>query len=153
MKGCDSRTLVALLQEELVDKDRLYVIGVPCDGMIDRRRLEKEFADEIVDISFVGLTVTATTRSGEAREFLKEDILYEHCRACNYPNPRYADDLAADTVPEPDDPGRMWADARRVRGALRRRRRTPSWRRCSPPASAASPASTPARSATAGTSA
>jgi len=30
VKGCDSRTLVALLQEELVDKDRLYVIGVPC---------------------------------------------------------------------------------------------------------------------------
>jgi len=109
VKGCDSRTLVALLQEELVDKSRLYVIGVPCDGMIDRRRLEKEFAGEIVDISFVGYTVTATTRSGEAREFLKEDILYEHCRACNYPNPRYADDLAADTVPEPDDPGRMWA--------------------------------------------
>ena len=38
VKGCDSRTLVALLQEELVDKDRLYVIGVPCDGVINRRR-------------------------------------------------------------------------------------------------------------------
>jgi len=37
VKGCDSRTLVALLQEELVDKDKLYVVGVPCDGSIDRR--------------------------------------------------------------------------------------------------------------------
>ena len=52
VKGCDSRTLVALLQEELVDKDRLYVIGVPCDGVISRRRIEKEFADEVVDIAF-----------------------------------------------------------------------------------------------------
>ncbi len=54
VKGCDSRTLVALLQEELVDKDKLYVVGVPCDGIVDRRKLEKEFADEIVDIAFSG---------------------------------------------------------------------------------------------------
>src|SRR5665648_533675 len=52
VKGCDSRTLVALLQEELVDKDKLYVVGVPCDGIVDRRKLEKNFTDEMVDISF-----------------------------------------------------------------------------------------------------
>ena len=40
VKGCDSRTLVALLQEELLDKEKLYVVGVPCDGIIDRRKLE-----------------------------------------------------------------------------------------------------------------
>ena len=64
VKGCDSRTLVALLQEELVDKERLYVIGVPCDGIIERRKIEKEFADEVVDIAFSAdrTTVTATTR-------------------------------------------------------------------------------------------
>jgi formate dehydrogenase (coenzyme F420) beta subunit len=108
VKGCDSRTLVALLQEELVDRSKLYVIGIPCDGIINRRKLEKEFVDEVVDISFVGYTVTATTRSGEAKEFLKEDLLYDHCRSCNYPNPRYADDLAADTVPEPPDATPVW---------------------------------------------
>ena len=67
VKGCDSRTLVALLQEELVDKDQLYVVGVPCDGIVDRRKLEKEFADEMVDIVFADGTVTATTRGGDSK--------------------------------------------------------------------------------------
>jgi formate dehydrogenase (coenzyme F420) beta subunit len=108
VKGCDSRTLVALLQEELVDKSRLYVIGVPCDGIVNRRKIEKEFADEVVDISFADGTVTATTRAGEVREFAKLDLLYDHCRSCLYPNPRYADDVAGEPVPEPADDKPMW---------------------------------------------
>ncbi len=65
VKGCDSRTLVALLQEELVDKEKLYVVGVPCDGIVDRRKLEKEFADELVDIAFPDKgKVVVTTRKG-----------------------------------------------------------------------------------------
>jgi coenzyme F420-reducing hydrogenase beta subunit len=43
VKGCDSRTLVALLQEGLVDRDRLYIVGVPCDGVVDRRKIDREF--------------------------------------------------------------------------------------------------------------
>lgn len=108
VKGCDSRTLVALLQEELVDKERIYVVGVPCDGIVNRRTIEKEFADEVVDISFAGDTVTAVTRSGESKDFAKGDLLFDHCRTCRYPNPFYADDMAADPIPEPEDRTPMW---------------------------------------------
>lgn len=109
VKGCDSRTLVALLQEELVDKDRLYVIGVPCDGVISRRRIEKEFTDEVVDIAFAGDSVTATTRSGQSKEFAKGDLVFDHCLSCRYPNPAYADDMAGDPIAEPADQKPMWA--------------------------------------------
>ncbi len=69
VKGCDSRTLGALLQEELVDKDRLYVVGVPCDGIVDRRKLEKMFSSEIVAIEFPERgKVKVTTRAGETKE-------------------------------------------------------------------------------------
>ena len=69
VKGCDSRTLGALLQEELVDKDRLYVVGVPCDGIVDRRKLEKMFSSEIVAIEFPERgKVNVTTRAGETKE-------------------------------------------------------------------------------------
>lgn len=98
VKGCDSRTLVALLQEELVDKERIYVIGVPCQGTIDRRTIEKAFSDEVVDLAFTPETVTATSRTGETKEFQKEDLLRTQCTVCHYPNPRYADDMAADPV-------------------------------------------------------
>ena len=102
VKGCDSRTLVALLQEELVEREELYVIGVPCDGMVDRRKLEKEFAAEIVDMGFSDGRVAVTTRNGSGREFAKDAVLLDVCVRCRYPNPVYADDMAGDPVTEPD---------------------------------------------------
>ncbi len=83
VKGCDSRTLVALLQEELVDKDKLYVVGVPCDGIVDRRKLEKMFSDEIVAIEFPERgKVVVTTRSGDKQEFAQEAVQLEACSRC-----------------------------------------------------------------------
>ena len=102
VKGCDSRTLVALLQEELVDKDRLYVVGVPCDGIVDRRKLEKEFADEMVAISSSEGKVSITTRGGKGQEFAKDAVLLDVCSSCRYPNPLYADETAGPLVEEPD---------------------------------------------------
>ena len=92
VKGCDSRTLVALLQEELVDKDKLYVVGVPCDGIVDRRKLEKEFADEIVDISFPERgKVVVTTRQG------RDERICPRRGACSPP-------AAAAAIPIPSTP-------------------------------------------------
>jgi formate dehydrogenase subunit beta len=103
VKGCDSRTLVALLQEGLVDRSRLYVVGVPCDGIIDRRRLEKEFSDEMVDIAFPEKgKVVVSTRGGEQKEFEQGAVLLDLCTRCRYPNPLYADDMAGPAVLEPD---------------------------------------------------
>ena len=35
-KGCDSRSIVVLLQENQIKREQLYIIGVPCDGMTDK---------------------------------------------------------------------------------------------------------------------
>jgi len=103
VKGCDSRTLVALLQEQLVDKEKLYVVGVPCDGIIDRRKLEKQFKAEIIDVAFPDKgQVVVTTAKGETKEFAQDEVLLESCKRCRYPNPLYADDTAGPLVEEPD---------------------------------------------------
>jgi ferredoxin len=103
VKGCDSRTLGALLQEELVDKAKLYVVGVPCDGIVDRRKLEKEFVDEMIDISFPEKgKVAVTTRAGDSKEFAQGDYLLAACTRCRYPNPVYSDETAGPLEPEPD---------------------------------------------------
>jgi len=103
VKGCDSRTLGALLQEELVDKDRLYVVGVPCDGIVDRRKLEKMFSSEIVAIEFPERgKVKVTTRAGETKELAQEDVELIACSHCRYPNPVYSNDTAGPLENEPD---------------------------------------------------
>ncbi len=103
VKGCDSRTLVALLQEELVDPAKLYVVGVPCDGIVDRRKLEKMFSSEIVAIEFPEKgKVAVTTRAGETKEFAQKDVELMACSHCRYPNPLYSNDTAGPLEPEPD---------------------------------------------------
>jgi formate dehydrogenase (coenzyme F420) beta subunit len=103
VKGCDSRTLVALLQEELVDKNNLYVVGVPCDGIVDRRKLEKMFASEMVAIEFPERgKVKVTTGTGDRSDFDQKDVLLDVCSRCRYPNPVYSDDTAGPLEQEPD---------------------------------------------------
>ena len=43
-KGCDLRSIVALVKERQVQRDGLVVVGVPCRGMIDRRKVESAAA-------------------------------------------------------------------------------------------------------------
>ncbi|MBU4366840.1 MAG: 4Fe-4S dicluster domain-containing protein [Verrucomicrobia bacterium] len=42
VKGCDSRSMVGLLQEKQVDRKDLIIIGAPCRGVIDRRHVGSE---------------------------------------------------------------------------------------------------------------
>ena len=35
-KGCDSRAIVGLIQEKQIDREKLFIIGVPCEGVVDR---------------------------------------------------------------------------------------------------------------------
>lgn len=40
VKGCDSRSLNQYILERQVEKGRLYLIGVRCEGVIDRKKLD-----------------------------------------------------------------------------------------------------------------
>jgi formate dehydrogenase subunit beta len=35
-KGCDSRAIVELIKENQITRDKVFIIGVPCEGMMDR---------------------------------------------------------------------------------------------------------------------
>lgn len=35
-KGCDTRAIVGLIQEQQAERNKLVIIGVPCEGMVDR---------------------------------------------------------------------------------------------------------------------
>ncbi|MGA1865049.1 MAG: 4Fe-4S ferredoxin, partial [bacterium] len=38
-KGCDARSAIIALQERRIDRDRLIIIGIPCSGIVDRKKL------------------------------------------------------------------------------------------------------------------
>ena len=40
-KGCDSRSIVSLIQDQQVARENIIIIGVPCSGVIDLNKIER----------------------------------------------------------------------------------------------------------------
>lgn len=98
-KGCDSRNIVSHIVENQISRDQLYIIGVPCSGMIDKVKIAAVFDDEI--ISFDEDKDTLSVKSASKEETLnKKDYLRDNCRLCLHKNPVIYDALAADLIEE-----------------------------------------------------
>ncbi len=91
-KGCDSRSIILLMQEEKVKRDQVYIIGVPCSGMINIKKLEKAFGEEIIGLEFKDEKVKVKGSSSE-KEYNKADYLFDSCKTCKYPTPVIYDEL------------------------------------------------------------
>lgn len=101
-KGCDSRNIVTHILENKIKRDKLVIIGVPCKGMIDRRRITGMFDSEIREITEEGDTVTVKG-AGFDTKLKKQDVLQENCSKCTHRNPVLYDELAAPLVEEQKD--------------------------------------------------
>lgn len=98
-KGCDTRNIVTHIVENQVQRDQLYIIGVPCQGMIDKAKIRSLFDDEITEFSEDGqvLTVCSATRK---EKLSKKEYLRDNCQLCLHKNPVIYDALAGDLVEE-----------------------------------------------------
>jgi len=100
-RGCESRAVRVLVSEHQHDRDKLYVIGIPCQGIIDRNKLGLEperFAD-VRQATEEGDEVIVVLDDGE-RRFARADVLHDSCQRCRYPNPVGADVVLGDPIPE-----------------------------------------------------
>ncbi|HDL07823.1 MAG TPA: 4Fe-4S ferredoxin, partial [Desulfobacteraceae bacterium] len=49
--GCNSRNIVTHIIENQIKRDQLYIVGIPCTGMIDRRAVMRAVNNkEILDV-------------------------------------------------------------------------------------------------------
>ena len=99
-KGCDSRALVELIKENQVSRDQVIVIGVPCEGMIDRARVEAEVGHKTI----VEVKETENRLALKGRAFEKvldrREFLYERCKTCDHRNPVLYDMLVGQLLEE-----------------------------------------------------
>lgn len=106
VKGCDCRSVIALSLEKRFDPDRIFLIGVPCQRMVDRRRIEKAVPGEILQ-AWEERDEIIVKGEGFEVGLKREDFLYRSCRSCLHRNPIHAHELAGDPVEEcslTDDP-------------------------------------------------
>ncbi len=104
-KGCDSRNLVVLHQETQLDmKEQVRVIGVPCQGMIDRRLIHRSVPLELISQASVADGQVVVEAQGQRYSFRREEVTRETCRSCRYPSPVVECEMAGEPIPA--DPGR-----------------------------------------------
>jgi formate dehydrogenase subunit beta len=94
-KGCDSRSIVSLIQDNKLARDDIVILAVPCPGLIDLAKIEKLIGkdrDELDDIARGGDKVTVAV-DGQKKEFNTSQVLFDHCLACELPTPQEYDIL------------------------------------------------------------
>jgi len=111
-KGCDTRNIVNHIIENKINRDQLYIIGVPCKGMTDRHKLAEMADGEIVSVAESADSVVIKGADFE-RTLPKSDVMQENCRKCTHRNPVIYDALAADLVQEQTGIDR-YADVRQI---------------------------------------
>lgn len=155
VKGCDSRGVVELLQENLINREDVVVFGMGCNGTIDINRVLAKIGDVTEVESVTGSGATLKVRAdGKDYEFAMQDVAQDKCRACTVPNAVIHDHFAGSPT---NHPGRRAARHARHHDLPRRPEpRGPAWASggaTSTAASAAMPAATPAPCACAATTA
>ncbi len=111
-KGCDSRNIVTHIIENKVKRDQLFIIGVPCEGMIDRRKLVGMYDGEILEVAETDGKISIKG-DGFSDTVDRADILRQNCAVCHHRNPVIQDELVADPLPEQQDVDR-YADVREI---------------------------------------
>jgi len=111
-KGCDSRNIVNHIVENKIQRDQLHIIGVPCTGMIDKRKIHGMVDGEILEVTETEETVKV--RTADAETLLdKKEVLQNNCALCIHRNPVISDEMLADPVEEQTDIDR-YADVRKI---------------------------------------
>jgi len=95
VKGCDARSITALSLEKRFKPDQLYLIGVPCQRMVDRRKVKRAVKGEILRAHEQGDQIIV-----EGEDFKtaleKNNYLYPSCQVCTHRTPVQANGLVGD---------------------------------------------------------
>ena len=99
-KGCDVRSIIGLIQEGQSTREQVFIIGIPCSGMIDRRKVEAkvdgkdilEAEERDKEVILKGYDFELSVR--------KDELLHNSCQTCSHKNPVIYDALVGDKIDE-----------------------------------------------------
>ncbi len=99
-KGCDCRSIVNLIKENQVKKEDIFILGVPCAGMIDRKKIKDILKGrELIEAREEESKIILKGENFEER-IEKDKLLHESCLRCTHRNPVVYDELIGEKVPE-----------------------------------------------------
>ena len=98
--GCNSRNIVTHIIENQIKREQLYIVGIPCEGMIDHRAVIRAVKyKEVLDIKENGGKFLVKGADFE-ETFEKKKFLQGNCATCTHRNPVIHDEILGDPVEE-----------------------------------------------------
>ena len=95
VKGCDSRAVIQLQQEGLINRENVVVFGFPCDGVVDLTKLRRHIGDigRVKEVN-ASSTELQLTLDGQEQQVALADVLADKCTHCRFPNALVHDHFA-----------------------------------------------------------
>ena len=83
LKPCDTYSFNQLLTEHRFDREKVYAVGIPCEGMADVSKIKKTVGDGISSVTSDGDSISVTTIYTDEPVSVKfSDALLERCVNC-----------------------------------------------------------------------
>ena len=99
-KGCVGRALIHLSVEKQINLENIKMIGIPCNGIINRKRIEKEIGEkEILEVFASGNDIVVKGKDFE-QKFSFEEYINELCKVCKIKSPPVLAELAESCIGE-----------------------------------------------------
>ncbi len=100
LKACDARSVAELLRLHQLDRERLYLIGVPCRGMLDPEKVTATAAGRVTSLAEEGADVVIGA-SGETLRQERAGLLLAKCAGCPAAPAEWFDETLHEDVPAP----------------------------------------------------
>ena len=100
VKGCDSRSIIELLQENLINRDDVVIFAMSCKGVVSIRKIQEQVGSlEYVEAVEAGYDTVKVTAEGITHELKFADVAASKCGRCQYHSALVSDVF----VGEPDN--------------------------------------------------
>ena len=96
-QGCVSRNIVGLIRERQVERDQVFVLGMPCLGMLDRQKIQAAVQGRgIMAVDDDGGPEIVVRGADFEQSLVRAHMRRDNCMTCMHRNPVLHDELAAD---------------------------------------------------------
>ncbi|MHA1659303.1 MAG: 4Fe-4S ferredoxin [Promethearchaeota archaeon] len=86
-KGCVGRAIIQLAVEKQVNLEDIKIIGIPCNGIVNRKKIEREIGEkEILEVSVSDNDIIVKGKDFE-QKFPYDEYMNELCKTCKVKSP------------------------------------------------------------------
>lgn len=97
LKPCDTYSFNQLLTEHRFDREKVYAVGIPCEGMADIAKVKAISGEGITDVKEDGENILVSTIYNDAPVLVNaKDVLLERCVNCKSKKHVAYDELLGD---------------------------------------------------------